>query len=594
MGGYRLYRKFARGGMASVYMAHKTGPGGFGQFSAVKVVHPHLAARRRYLEMFLDEARIAASINHVNVCRVFDFGRSESTYYLALEHLMGATWGEVRQRILDRGRREELQRLPLLTAWVVAQACEGLHAAHETRDVRDRPLNIIHRDVSPQNIFVTFDGGVRVLDFGIARAAERLHHSRAGSTKGRIAYMSPEQTTSKQVDRRVDVWALGVVLWEGLACQPLFRRGTDAATMLAVVDDPVPPIPNNVGPVPRALVQIAHRALQKDPTQRFATAREMGEALSGCLAHHLSINPADVSRYMHDMFASSFVVQRNLRRSAAAASGNTDPTPPSLVVDTSIAFAGEDPEPTHRTATRDGDAATVSRGELRPPEAEPPPRRSILSRTVRVGMASALVAWLVSQVLLEPRAPTDTSAPPSETAILARVQREARALAQEMTAETEARVRAEVEADAAEAALALEERVEQRVLQRERARARKRRRASLERARRKARSLARMATPDGKSAPPKPAPTPEVAEAKSPATAAVAEAAGSAEEPPVADDRAKDAAESVPTALGSSASEATEPAQPDVARLPDSPEASEEVPDPEAKAQVKQGEAGTT
>ena len=302
LGGFKLQEKIGRGGMASVYLAHKTGPGGFDQLSAVKVVHPHLALERGFMEMFMDEARIAAMVNHPNVCRVFDFGHDGDTYYLAMEHLTGETWASVVGRALERKGRRYQRLLPVLTAAVLSQVCEGLHAAHEARGHDGQPLRIVHRDVSPKNVFVTYDGTVRVLDFGIASAVDRLHATRTGTIKGNLAYMAPEQMKNSDVSRQADIWSVGVMLWEAMARQRLFRRGTDAATMLAVDDGPPSRMPGGTGRVAPSLVPIAYRALDRDPDRRFRTAREMGDALSGFVAKTSPMPAAELSRVMHELF----------------------------------------------------------------------------------------------------------------------------------------------------------------------------------------------------------------------------------------------------------------------------------------------------
>jgi len=316
MGGFRLLREIASGGMASVYLGHKSGPGGFGQVAAIKVVHPHLAKARDFVEMFLDEARIAATIDHPNVVRVLDFGRAEGTYYLAMEHLMGETWAEVRKRVVARSGGDDLQTLPLMLAHVLERSCEGLHAAHEAKDPGGKPLQIVHRDVSPHNLFVTYDGNVRVLDFGIASAAERLHTTRHGTVKGRFSYMSPEQMRAEALDRRSDVWSLGVILWEGLARRRLFQRDTEAETIAAVTQQPMPAFPADVQ-APEALLEIAQKALQRDPVQRFDTARAMGMALARWLSQASPVIEVEVSTRMQRLFGPDIEAKERLRAEAA-------------------------------------------------------------------------------------------------------------------------------------------------------------------------------------------------------------------------------------------------------------------------------------
>lgn len=424
MGGFCLHDELASGGMASVYLAYKEGPRGIGQMAAVKVIHPHLAHRREYVNMFLDEARISACINHPNVVRVLDFGEEDGSYYLAMEHLTGKTWHDVWRATLDRKDSRELQRLPRLAAWVLSQACEGLHTAHEALDLSGSPLHVVHRDISPQNVFVTFDGNVRVIDFGIASAEKRLHITKEGMIKGRIAYMSPEQMSGAETDRRADVWSMGVLLWEALARQRLFARFDDAATIAAVLNAYVPPIPQSVGKVPQALVDIALKALQRNPEDRFATARQMADALSAFVADHGRVAAADVSAHIQPMFVKDIAEQQRQRadaadafallptRQVAAKISVVRPLPPSdapkaesklepalVALEPSVA----DLSPTLVTASIDEAALTVRS------------RAARIAQTVLLGTLTLMLAtaapevWLVAQNMVRSEQPANLS-----------------------------------------------------------------------------------------------------------------------------------------------------------------------------------------
>jgi serine/threonine-protein kinase len=222
IGRYELCFELASGGMASVYLARAEGSPGFEKLVALKRIHPHLADERGYVEMFLDEARIASRITHANVCSVFDFGESDGEYFIAMEYLVGEPLSRVQRRVVVNAEQRTSPLLPARMARIIADACEGLHAAHELRDASGESLNVVHRDVSADNLFITYDGAAQVVDFGIAHARQRLHQTEAGQVKGTFPYMAPEQMTAAVVDRRVDVWALGAVLWELLALRRLF------------------------------------------------------------------------------------------------------------------------------------------------------------------------------------------------------------------------------------------------------------------------------------------------------------------------------------------------------------------------------------
>lgn len=315
-GGYRVTKEIASGGMATVYLAHKIGPGGFAQQAAIKVVHPHMAKEAQFVEMFLDEARIASSINHPNVCRVFDFGESAGTYYLAMEYILGETWSATARALEETPEGAAI--MPQVLAHVLGQACEGLHAAHEAVDAESQPLNVVHRDVSPQNLLVGYDGTVRVLDFGIASAAERLHQTNTGTVKGRFRYMSPEQMGSEVVDRRADIWSVGVILREGLESRPLFKRSQQAATMLAVTHEPMP---EWLDGVPDALRAVCERSVQRDRTARYDSARDMGVDLARYLhAQDSPLTAAEMSSWMQRLFAEQCAKKKLLlKRSATVA-----------------------------------------------------------------------------------------------------------------------------------------------------------------------------------------------------------------------------------------------------------------------------------
>lgn len=276
LGRYALCCELAVGGMASVHLATSgSDAGNFSKLVAVKQIHRHLARDKHFVDMFLDEARIAARIHHPNVCDVFDFGEVHGTYYIAMEYLMGETFRSIR-RALARQRNGP---------WVgcviemFAQASEGLHAAHELRGDDGGPLNLVHRDISPQNLFLTYSGCAKVVDFGIARCAGRVHHTDPGTIKGKLGYMAPEQVRGRQLDRRADVWALGVTLWETLTGQPLFRRPDNAETLEAVLRAPVRPPSEASEDVPPELDDVVMRALSRDTEKRYATARDFGRSL---------------------------------------------------------------------------------------------------------------------------------------------------------------------------------------------------------------------------------------------------------------------------------------------------------------------------
>ncbi|MCS6900503.1 MAG: serine/threonine protein kinase [Polyangiaceae bacterium] len=274
---YELIAELAAGGMATIYLARIGGAGGFQRFVAIKQLHPHLAHEVDFVEMFLDEARLAASIHHPNVVPILEVGESPSGYYLVMEYIEGDTLWNLRNVATDT---RPGGKLPVAVAIrIVHDALLGLHAAHELTDETGKPLNVVHRDVSPQNILVGVDGTARITDFGVARAATRLSSTRSGEVKGKMAYMAPEQIRGQEIDRRADVFAMGVVLWEVLANRHLFLGPSEVATMHRVLHEPVPDLLTLAPNIPKGLAELVARALDRDPSRRFATALEMAEAI---------------------------------------------------------------------------------------------------------------------------------------------------------------------------------------------------------------------------------------------------------------------------------------------------------------------------
>ena len=275
LGNYEPLLELASGGMATVYAARQLGAAGFERLVVVKRVHRHLLGNREFFNMFRDEARIAALIRHPNVVAVSDVVEADGELLLVMEYVEGSSLSTLRG-----AAREVGVTFPLGVCTRIAyDALAGLHAAHEATDMRGNHLDLVHRDVSPQNILVGVDGSSRVIDFGIAKARHRLTETKSGSLKGKYSYMAPEQTRGMPVDRRTDIFAWGVVLHELLTGERLFRGENEFDTMRRIWEAPIPP-PSHINPqVPRALDAVVLKALARDPAQRFSTAVEVLDAL---------------------------------------------------------------------------------------------------------------------------------------------------------------------------------------------------------------------------------------------------------------------------------------------------------------------------
>ncbi|MDQ3299088.1 MAG: serine/threonine protein kinase, partial [Myxococcota bacterium] len=321
LGKYELLRKLATGGMAEVYLARTSGLGGFERLVVVKRILPSLAANRDYVERFLDEARIAATLYHRNIVQVFDVGRAGDDYFLAMEYLEGADLRALTDAVDPHG-------VPLPHALqVVLGICAGLHYAHERTSSDGRALGIVHRDLTPHNVFVTFDGEVKIIDFGIVKAADRLGATRHSTMKGKLRYMSPEQIRTQPLDRRSDLFALGILLWELTTGRRLYTAESDFELMKQIIETEAP-LPSTVCTgYPAELESIVMRALARDVNARFTTAQELHDVLESFAARAgLSTTPAVLGRFMRDRIrispADPVVAAPAAKPAAAAAAVN--------------------------------------------------------------------------------------------------------------------------------------------------------------------------------------------------------------------------------------------------------------------------------
>jgi serine/threonine protein kinase len=299
LGRYRVVDEIGIGGMASVHLARMDGPGGFQKWIAIKRIHPHLVEDESFIQMFLDEARVAARISHPNVATVFELGKEADSFWIAMEYLHGEPLREIMRRTEELGAPMP----PEIACRIIADAAEGLHAAHELLGKSGEKLNLVHRDVTPHNLFVTYDGATKVVDFGIAKFSSRMASTRAGTLKGKLAYMSPEQVAGEALDRRTDIFALGVVLWELTTGQRLFRMDSDLDTLAKVQECNVPRPSSIIRGYPLELERVVQKALAKNKNERYRTARELSRALQSMLMKRgLFIASDEVSTYIRSIF----------------------------------------------------------------------------------------------------------------------------------------------------------------------------------------------------------------------------------------------------------------------------------------------------
>ncbi|MCB9597615.1 MAG: serine/threonine protein kinase [Sandaracinaceae bacterium] len=301
-GRYQLIERIGIGGMAEVFRATQRGAAGFERAVAIKRILPQIAADPQVVAMFVEEAKLAVQLAHPNIAQVFDLGEVDGSYFIAMEYVDGHSAETLIQRLVEQGRR-----LPFdAVCHILCEVAEALHYAHFAEDSAGRPLGIIHRDVSPQNILLSFGGEVKVIDFGLAKAANRLSQTQDGIVKGKLAYLSPEQAHGKTIDRRSDVFALGICAWEMLTGRRAFKRDDDRETVLAVRAGRVERVGEHV-PVPPALDLVVMRALAKNRDKRYRTALEMKEHLTRfARTAGLRFERSDLRALMRETFPERF------------------------------------------------------------------------------------------------------------------------------------------------------------------------------------------------------------------------------------------------------------------------------------------------
>ncbi|HRI10293.1 MAG TPA: serine/threonine-protein kinase, partial [Nannocystaceae bacterium] len=298
-GPYKLIERISVGGMAEVYKAIEYGVEGFERVVAVKRILPHIAEDDEFITMFKDEAKIAGQLNHSNIAQIYNLGQQDDSFYIALEYIAGKDLRAIFTRCQQSGKP-----MPIAQAcFIVMKVCEGLDYAHNKKDKYGRHLNIIHRDVSPPNVLVSYEGEVKLIDFGVAKAAGRVSRTQAGILKGKFGYMSPEQVRGLPLDRRSDIFALGVVLYELLTGARLFQGDTDFATleMVRTVDVPVPSARNPE--IPQGLEKVVMKSLSGEPETRYQTAMELHDDLQAFMfSAGMFYSRKDLNAWMRKMY----------------------------------------------------------------------------------------------------------------------------------------------------------------------------------------------------------------------------------------------------------------------------------------------------
>jgi serine/threonine protein kinase len=376
LGRYRLYGEIASGGMATVHFGRLVGTGGFAKTVAIKRLHPHFAKIPEFVTMFLAEARLAARIRHPNVVQPLDVLQIDEEVFLVMEYIDGESLSRQVQTMTTTGARVPLH----ISVAILCNVLHGLHAAHEAKNDKGEPLGLVHRDVSPQNILVGIDGVARVIDFGIAKAADSVQITRDGELRGKLWYMAPEQLNGGKITRKVDLYAASVVLWEVLTGERLFDADNKSAVLENILHRPVPP-PSEIAPdLPGDLDAIVLRGLARDPDDRFASAREMALALEERI---VLANPSSIGTWVEAVSAKALAKRAarmaEIERVPAGPSSGTEEIVSEMIL---ASHRGEEPSTRSWKGTLQGSAPPSA------PAAAPAPTPILQSAVVPVPVAS--------------------------------------------------------------------------------------------------------------------------------------------------------------------------------------------------------------
>ena len=307
-GKYTLIDRIAVGGMAEIFLARQAGLEGFEKTIVIKRIRPHLSKQSNFVKMFLNEAKLAAQLNHPNIVQIYDLGKIGESYFIAMEYIFGRDM----RRIIPKADALGIP-FPMVYALKIASSvCEGLYYAHARTDMYGNALNIVHRDVTPENIFVSFDGTVKVLDFGIAKAANQIEQTRAGEIKGKLSYMSPEQCMGKPLDNRSDIFSLGVVLYEWLTGFKLFTGDSEVAILKSITEGKIYAPSYFKADIPEGVEAILMKALEKDREKRYQTAWEMQYDLDQFLSQY-EFTPSNIhlSNFLKQLFNDELEEEKN-------------------------------------------------------------------------------------------------------------------------------------------------------------------------------------------------------------------------------------------------------------------------------------------
>lgn len=409
LGRYEILTQLATGGMASVYIARAQGVAGFERLVAIKVLHPHLAYEQEFISMFLDEARLAARIRHMNVVPTLDISDSPGDgYFLVMEYIEGNHLGALLARAAQRG-----ERLPRPFVFrVLIDTLQGLSAAHRLSDENGTPLKLVHRDVSPHNILIGTDGIARLTDFGVAKADVRMASTRAGQFKGKLSYMAPEQAASSDTDQRSDLFSVGIILWESLTGRRLFKGETNAATLNKLLNDTVAK-PSTISPELEPYDAVVMKALSRNPEHRYQSADELGEALDLVAGRGGVAKTRDVAEVVRGLDAEKLQDERQRVRDAIELLGRAE------FAGSKVPMPREGADVSSQTYTRGDEASQVHASisgtlddgtpiVVRRSQGSEALRWLVMVLAVVVFLYASFLVWQLLHAPLPPAAPAET------------------------------------------------------------------------------------------------------------------------------------------------------------------------------------------
>jgi len=415
LGEYHLLKKIAQGGMGTIYLAKRLGVGGFEKTFVIKCMLDSLADDQEVQGMFIDEARLAARLAHPNIAQIYDFGVIDGTYYIAMEHIPGEDLRSIITRL-----RERNAKIPVPIALrIMLDLCAGLEYAHSYTEA-GKPMGIIHRDISPANIMVSYHGTVKLLDFGIAKATSRISATRSGGLKGKLGFLSPEQISDNPIDARADVFCLGITFYLLVANRHPWRRDTEVATMHAIVHDELPDPRAFREHLPEDVVAIMMKALERDRDQRYRSAAEMGAALQLALTKIApGVGAADVASFMVALFGQEAMQERsnipNLVDSTPTALIRNRPSSTSVPPVDPTALDDEDTAPDGS----EGGPTTLEMPMFKAPPAPVPRLPWVVGAMGLVGLAAAVALFWYSTRTRPLLLPPPLPAPPAHPTIVA-------------------------------------------------------------------------------------------------------------------------------------------------------------------------------